>query len=513
MPKFVIVSDLKGKGEYMVKLFNIRLAGLFLLAALLQSCTATKQQETSSPAAQEKPKTFSPSSSFSESPDVIVKIGDYVITNNDLAARLMREIIPQPDYWGESKIYQPTDSRTILMKMIAEDAMLMEARRFHYQDDEEIQDSITILKNESLPALLLDDYLRDKIKVTDEEIESRIKADPKLDRNQAKQMLEGAKAKELIDQFYDKLYKEHKFQKVSANFPKAAEIYRRLLSESAVVYNGKFVRVKQVRQLPPEEKNLVLMTCDNGQVTLKDLLLALCEIAPPSRPANLNTPEGIDSFLSNDFRAPVFVAEACARGLDTKKDFLDLIKSREDIFLFNKVVGEKFKSVPEPKDPYEITSYYEKRKKEFGTPDKLRIDQIWCENLDAARKAKDELSKGIDFESVKEEYSLDKTSGPVDVYPGTEGMFFSYLWKGEPNQIGGPVKGFYKEMLKWRVVKVLSKQPGQTKEYNNSMEKNIKSKLWADKKEAALERYRQDVLMKYQYVLYEERITDILTMP
>lgn len=497
----------------MVKLFNIRLAGLFLLAALLQSCTATKQQDTPSPAAQEKPKTFSPSSSFSESPDVIAKIGDYVITNGDLAARLMREIIPQPDYLGESRIYQPTDSRTILMKMIAENAMLMRARKYNYQNNEEIQDSINLLKYERLPALLLDDYLRDKIKVTDEEIESKIKTDPNLDRNQAKQTLEEAKTREFIDQFYDKLYKEHKFQKVSANFPRAAEIYRRLLSESAVAYSGRFVRVKQARQLPPEEKNLVLMTCDNGQVTLKDLLLALCEISPPSRPANLNTSEGIDSFLSNDFKAPVFVAGARARGLDTKKDFLNLVKNREDIFLFNRVVAEKFKSVPEPKDPYEITGYYEKHKKEFGTPDKIRIDQIWCENLDAARKAKDELSKGIDFESVKEDYSLDKTSGPVDVYPGTEGMFFGYLWKGEPNHIGGPVKGFYKEMLKWRIVKVLSKQPGKTKEYNGSMEKEVKSRLRADRQEAVLERYRQMLLTEYPYQIYEERIKDILTMP
>ena len=497
----------------MVKLFNIRLAGLFLLAVLLQSCTATKQQETSSPAAPEKPKTFSPSASFSDSPDVIAKIGDYVITNGDLAARLMREIIPQPDYWGESKIYQPIDSRTILMKMLAEDAMLMRARKFNYQDNEEVRDSITILKYEKLPALVLDDYLRDKIKITDEEIEGKIKADPNLDRNQAKQTLEGAKARELIDQFYDKLYKEHKFQKVSTNFPRAAEIYQRLLSESAVAYSGRFVRVKQTRQLPPEEKNLVLMTCDNGQVTLKDLLLALCEISPPSRPANLNTPEGIDSFLSNDFKAPVFVSGACARGLDRKKDFLSQIKNREDIYLFNRVITEKYKGVPEPKDPYEITGYYEKHKKEFGTPDKLRIDQIWCENLDAARKAKDELSKGVDFESVKEEYSLDKTSGPVDVYPGTEGMFFGYLWKGEPNRIGGPVKGFYKEMLKWRIVKILSKQPGKIKEYNGSMEKEVKNKLWADRREAVLERYRQMILAEYPYQIYEERIKDILTMP
>ena len=108
---------------------------------------------------------------------------------------------------------------------------------------------------------------------------------------------------------------------------------------------------------------------------------------------------------------------------------------------------------------------------------------------------------------------MDKTSDRVDVYPGTEGMFFGYLWKGEPNHIGGPVKGFYKEMLKWRIVKVLSKQPGQTKEYNGSMEKEVKSRLRADRQEAVLERYRQMLLTEYPYQIYEERIKDILTMP
>ena len=493
----------------MVKLFNFKLAVLFLLMIFWQSCTTTKEPKTPSPAAQEK----SVPQTSSESSDVIARVGDYVVTNGDLMARLLSEITPQPDYFGENKIYQPTDTRTILMKMIAEKAMLIEARKLNYQDDEEIQDPIKIFRDERLSSLLLEDYLRDKMKVTNEEIDRKIKADPKLDRNQAKQMLERAKVEELINQFYAQLYNKHHFQKVSDNFPEAAQIYQRLLSEAAIVYGGRFVRVRQARELPPQEKNLVLMTYDSGKVTLKDFLTALCEISPPSRPTNLNTPEEIDSFLSKEFKTPIFVAEACARGLDKNENLLNQIKGREDIYLFNKVITKKAKAVPEPKDPYEVTGYYEKHKKEYGTPDMLKIDQIWCEDLDTARKARAELSKGMDFESVKEEYSLDKKSGPVDVYPGTEGMFFGYLWKGEPNQIGGPVMGFYKEMLKWRVVKILHKQPGQPKEYNGSMEKEVKGRLWAEHREAALEKYRQELLTKYQYQIYDEKIRDPLKMP
>lgn len=513
VPELVIVGFflmLKGKGVYMTKVFNFKLAVLFLSMVLLQSCAATKEPKAPSPAAQEK---SAPKTSF-ESSTVIAKIGDYAITNGDLMARLISEITPQPDYFGEGKIYQPTDTRTILMKMIAEKAMLIEARELNYQDDEEIQDPIKIFRDEKLSSLLLESYLRDKMKVTDEEIDRKIKTDPNLDRNQAKQMLERARVKELTEQFYAELYKKHHFQKVSDNFPEAARIYQRLQAEAAKNYDGgNFVRVRQVRQLPPQEKNLVLMTYDNGKVTLKEFLMALCELSPPSRPASLSTPAGIDSFLSEEFKTPVFIAEACARGLDKNKDLLNQIKGRENIYLFNKVIVKKSKGVPEPKDPYEITGYYEKHKKEYGTPDMLRIDQIWCEDLETARKAKADLSSGTDFDAVKEEYSLEKTSNPVDVYPGTEGMFFSHLWKGEPNQIGGPLKGFYKEMLKWRVVKILRKQPGRPKGYDNSMRKDVKTKLWAEQREAALEKYRQELLKKYQYQIYDDKIRDPLNMP
>ena len=157
----------------------------------------------------------------------------------------------------------------------------------------------------------------------------------------------------------------------------------------------------------------------------------------------------------------------------------------------------------------QIVAYFDKNKEKFGTPRTLRIDEIWCADLETANKVKAELESGEDFEAAKTEYSLQKQSKPLNAYPGSEGIFFQDLWKGDPNQIIGPIKGFSAEGLKWRIVKILEKKPAEIKEYSTDMKNRAKWKMLGEQKEAILADYRKELLQKYPYEIYADRVKDV----
>ena len=484
-----------------MKLFVSKLALLFLglLIAFCLCCAEKDQEADKSAAVQIKQE--------EAEPNVVAKIGDYTIKKEELEKKLM-ELRPNSYEHGIST--EIPDAKTVLMKMIAEKAMVIEARKQNLHEEETVQAATKRFKEKKLVNSLLTTHLQGKITITDLEIDEKIKSDPKLDRARAKAMLTRAKNRKLLDQYYDELYKKFHVQKLSDNFFKAAQIHQRLLFQPKEPRRMGFIRISQIRdELTPEEKNIVLATYDNGKITLKDWLDALCEMSPPSRPRDLNTSKGVEQLLERALRMPIYVSEAKLLGLDKDENLLKQVKEYEDGILLNKSRREKLKGIKGPIPDEQIVDYFNKNKEAFGTQNTLNIDQIWCQDLKTAQKAKAELDNGKDFESVRKTYSLQEKSSPFDTDLGSEGMFFKDLWNGEPNEVVGPVKGFHAGGVKWRIVKILEKKPGVVKEYSTDMKQNIERKMLEEQRNTTMEEYRQELLEKYSYEIYTDRIKDI----
>ncbi len=445
-----------------------------------------------------------------EQPVVVARIGDYVINKNELEQKLKTEINPY-GYDQNSDEVKVMDVNEVLLKMLAEKAMIMEARKKGFLQDEEISIVIDRFKNRKLASTTWIRYLqgrRNELEITDEEIDKQMKANPKLDRKRAQAVLQRQKANRIFEQYYGQLCQKYHLKKESENFPEAVKLYGRLLNTPKEQRKQWWILSGQIRQeLTPEEKDIVLATYDGGKVTVKDWLYALTEIAPPSRPKDLNTEKGVENLLNRYLRLPILVTEAQLLGLDKDKGFTEELRKREDMSLLGKATNEKVKDVNEPTGA-QIVAYFEKNKEKFSTPRTLKIDQIWCADLEAANKVKAELDTR-DFESVKNEFSLQKKGKPFETNAGREGVFFTDLWKGEPNQIVGPVKGFFGEQIKWRIVKILEKKPAQVKEYASDMNNNIKWRILGEKKNDILTNYRKELLQKYPYEIYADRIKDI----
>jgi peptidyl-prolyl cis-trans isomerase C len=450
-----------------------------------------------------------------EPSNIVAKIGDYTVTREGLEKKLVSELRASPDEY--IKEGDAVDVEAVLLKMIAEKAMIIDAREQNLLEDGLTASRLKQFRERKLVNLLLRTELQDKVKVSESEIEERIKANPKLNRRQARLIVERAKGRKLTEQFYEELYEKLHVQKLSANFLKAARIRKRLLLFPKEPQRIRYVRKKQVKEeLKPKEKNIVLATFDNGKVTLEDWFYALCQPSPPDRPKNLHTAEGVEQFLDKILMMPVFVAEAKSRGLDKDENFVKTVKKEEDKELLRMAVGAKLREVKTPAKE-EITLYFNENKEKFRSPDRLKIDQIWCPDQKTAKKVKEELSGGKDFKSVKQEYSSAKKEKASNTSAGREGMFFKELWNSEPNEIVGPIKGFYLSkkkppvewQIKWRIVKILGKKPGKKREYSSDMEREVQNRMVSEQRTENLAKYRKELLGKYPYEIYSERIKDI----
>ncbi len=444
-------------------------------------------------------------------PNVVAKISDYVITRETLEKRLLTELRPK-EYEQYREETKPADANSVLMKMIAEKAMIIEARKQGYPEDDSIKSAVKRYSDGRLINILIQNYMqqmKDKITATESEIEQRAQADPNMNRTRIKRMLENGKARKIIGQYYSQLYKKFHTKKLSENYTQAIQIHQRLLNHPKTPQKLKYIRSTQIKdEMTPEEKNIVLATYDYGKVTMEDWFKTLCGFSPPSRPKNLNTTKGIEQLLDRALAKPIYVSEAKLLNLDKDENLLKQVREYEERYLLSKVNSEIFKEVNEPSTE-QLVAYFNNNKETFRVNKFTKIDLIWCQDFKTVNQVKAELDSGKDFESVKQQYSLEKNIKPFNTYANREGLFWKDLWQADPNDIVGPIKGFHRQGIKWRVAKILEKNPGMIKEYSTDMDNRIKNIIMSEQRLALLAKHRSEMLKKYPYEIYPERIKDI----
>jgi hypothetical protein len=441
---------------------------------------------------------------------VVGRIGTYAITRQELEERLMTELHPYDEETYDENA-KPLDAQTVLMKMIAEKAMIMEARKQNFLEDEMVSASIKRYRQTRLVNLLAQRYVeknRDKIITTEDEIKQRMQADPKLDPARAKAEIERAKAGKLLDEYYAQIHTKSRLKKLDQYFPRAIEVFQRLLRQPKEPRNVPWMQNSQLKEeLAPSEKNMVLAQYSGGKITLTDWLEAYLDIVPPRRPM-IDTPQAVDEMLERALRMPLLVWEATSLGLDKDPELVKQVTDYEDRRLLAEATMAKQKEAKEPTSE-EVVAYFNKNKEAFGTSKQLKIDLVWCEDLATAHKTKADLDAGKGIEAVRRQYSLEKEGKAFYTQPGSEGLFWKDLWAGEPGSVLGPLKGFYGRGIKWRIVKILEKTPGQGKEYSSDMEPQVKGRMMEERRKELVAQYNDELLKKYSFQLYADRIKDI----
>ncbi len=440
---------------------------------------------------------------------VVARIGDYEITREELAKRLLQEIRPHEEEFQQE--VEPATAQGTLRKMLAEKATSMEGRKLGYLQDEHIHTNISQYEQQQLVGRMLQAELGDKVTADDSEIEQVIKANPRTTREQAKMVVQRTKVMQLRQQFYEDVSKKRGMKKMSENLAKAADIHQRLLTKPLQPRGqGQYwiTNSQIMTDLSEEERNLPLAVYEGGQFTLKDWFVSLCNAAPPRRPKDLDTPQGAERLMDGVLWLPILAAEARARGYDKAADFRSAVRALEDQRLLYKTQEVMTKHIEQPTAD-QVKEYFEKDPQRFASPAVVKADVIWCTDKDVAAKVKDLLAQGAEFQTVKKEYSLQQNVEVYSLSQGTEGPFWADLWKGEPNQILGPMQGFYGAGGKWRIVKVLEKTPAQEKPFSEQVANSAKWVLFAEWRQQALKDFEQELLARYPYEVFSEQIKDL----
>jgi peptidyl-prolyl cis-trans isomerase C len=443
-------------------------------------------------------------------PVVVARIGDDTILRKDLEERLVRDIRPrEEEYASQGK---PVTTEAALRGLLGEKAMSLEGRALGYLKDETIRPGLEQFEQQLLARMLLDREFRDRVTADPAQVDQAMKANPKWTREQATAMVQQAVANRLFESYYKGLVDKFHLKKEAGNLAQAAQAHERLLHQPKEKRGqGEFwITNKQVtNELTEQEKKLVLAAYDGGTFTLEDWFLMVCNIAPPRRPQYLSTPAGVEQLLDRALRLPLLVAEARARGYGQDEKLRSEVRRLEDQQLYYKVREVKIKGIPEPTTD-QIKAYYEKNQDRFAQPATMKVSQIWCENLAAAQKVKTALAGGGDFEAVRKEQSLQKQQEmPQVVSSAGEGLFWAELWKAEPNQTVGPVRGFYGSGLKWRIVKVMEKTPAKPQPYSEQLGNSVKWALLAEQQQQVLDEYQAELLKKYPHEVFGDRIKDL----
>jgi hypothetical protein len=447
-------------------------------------------------------------SSERSGPVVVAEIGEHTIGLAELKDRIRREIYPSEDD-GPGR-NEPVTVESVLRDMLAEKAMIMEGRKQGYQRDAQLRSSADRQRRRKLIGLMLTDYMEKHLSVSETEIAEVMKARPEYSRDQAKAMVQRAKARSLLEALSKQLLAKYGVKKVKENVSRVVAIHDRLLNRPAEPRKVSWIKNSQVRdELSTDEKAIVLAAYKGGKFTLLEWFEALCEIVPPRRPRDLNTVEGVEKVLDRALQPAIFEAEAEARGYGKDEELLSEVRAYEDRGILGKVRAEAMGDINEPSDE-QIKEYFDAHREWFAESATLKVDQIWCDDRATARQVKDKLEAGTDFETLKQEYSLRKESKPYNVRPSSEGLFWDALWESaEPNEVVGPVRGFYDGGVEWRVVKVLEKTPAKPRGFSANLKNQVKWAMQSAQRRERLRAYSKELLEKYSYTIHRDRIKDL----
>ena len=327
-----------------------------------QTSQPPQKQETQPPAATSNTGAEQPAGPPAAETSVVVgRIGDYVITKNELKERLKTELYPYDrETYDEQE--QPPDALTVLMKILGEKAMVIEARKEGRLNDELITSTVKRFSERRLVNLLAQKHVdknRDRLTATADEIRQKMQADQKLDETRAKAAIEQAKAGKLLDEYYMQIYTKARVKKLDQNYARAIEIYQRLLHRPKEDRKVAWIQNSQLKnELAPREANLVLALYSGGKVTLKEWLETYCDIVPPRRPV-IDTPGAVEELAERALRMPLLVWEATALGLDKDAELVTQVRDYEDRRLLSEVQAAKQKEVTEPTTE-EVTAYFQK---------------------------------------------------------------------------------------------------------------------------------------------------------
>ncbi len=439
----------------------------------------------------------------------IAEVAGQVITGAELRQRFVREI-------GPSREALFPENRTATLESVAdllmrEKAIALDARAQGLLDDADISWTLERTRRSLLINHFVEKVMRPVVvgAVSDAQIDALLKRNSRLTRAQATIGAQNNLIKANIANLIKALNASLHVQKQPGNMAVAAALYEKLLLRPEIprTQNMPWILKEQMlKELTPQQAGLELITFDGGAFTLLDLMKVCHGMVPVKRPKNLVTAPGIETVASGSLGPALIEAHIRSLSLDKDAEVVQKITQREDQRLLALIVSRKAKALVQPTDE-DIQARFDEVKDQLKPDQRVKVQTIWCQDRKAAAEARLALDQGRAFDDVFKMLSLDgQKPAPSQVTASSERMFWSRIWSADPGEVVGPIQGFLRGEVKWRVMSVLEKQEGRVYTLQNRGPDSIHSELYSQRKEAILKPYQDELLKKYSHKIYASRL-------
>jgi len=127
-------------------------------------------------------------------PNVLALIGEHVLTGDDFRKAYLRELQPNP--YAASPAVSAPEPKAVLMRMLGDKAILLDARAKGMHQRHEIQSTLKRLREQRLASKAAVAAVEPKISVTEKDMNDLMAKDPKLTRERARAIAYNQKGNE-----------------------------------------------------------------------------------------------------------------------------------------------------------------------------------------------------------------------------------------------------------------------------------------------------------------------------
>lgn len=239
-----------------------------------------------------------------------------------------------------------------------------------------------------------------------------------------------------------------------------------------------------VEQLDRSEKELVLATWDNGQITVIEYLDLAKNVAPNIKP-DFDQYDSLATIIFGLKLQDMLVVQAHREGIDTDPEYERRLRLFKELTMAMIMRDDSLPMPPEP-DEGMARQYYDEHIDEFTDPTKVHVFEIQLSDELTANK----LAKEIRSLRAFKERAMDLTERPGKRASGGDLGFIERKWfpeiydlavKTPIGEIGGPVVN----QGKYSIFYVADKLTSTVKDFLN-VKGQIISKLKQQQKEEAL---------------------------
>ncbi len=240
-----------------------------------------------------------------------------------------------------------------------------------------------------------------------------------------------------------------------------------------------------VDALDRNEKELVLATWQNGQITLMEYLSRIKDVPEFMRP-DLDDYDSLATIVFELKKQEFLTSEAMAEGLDQDEDYLKQVRMFKEFNMADIMKNDSIQSPPPPEEA-DLRNYYEEHIDEFTTPAKYHVHEILLSDEMKARKLAGEIRSLNEFKQKAAELTErpGKRSRQGDL-GFIEKMWYPEIFEAAEKvgigRIGGPVV----TGNKYSIFYVVEKTEPEIKDFLD-VKRRINDKLLVERKNQAIQ--------------------------